>query len=116
VNLNHPRDINQARLLANIASRAFSLFQDGYRCCPFETCPYLFVVLPPAPDTVGYVVDIHPDHPYCSCPCFARHQVCKHYLAVVEEAALLARVAEREREQEYADHPVFGCEPDGGEW
>lgn len=84
----------EARTLANIARRAATLFEDGYKAMPLGRGSYC--IFSPNDDTYAVFISDTPDcevfGSYCSCPCFQSRKTCKHLQAVVnaiEEGAEL---------------------------
>lgn len=72
--------INEAITLANIARRALTLFDEGYRLRQ-HPAPHFFTVY--SPTGAEYVVWTEGER--CSCPSFQKHKTCKHLLAVKNE-------------------------------
>jgi len=75
----------EARTLANIARRAATLFQDGYKVASYVPGLYLIT----SPEAAFYTVRVSGTPgcevfgSYCTCPCFGKHKTCKHLQAVV---------------------------------
>ena len=96
-------DLATARILANIAERAQTLFSTGgYRAQAFYTNPAVFFVFPPQIEKLPYVVDTREGKRHCNCPAFAQHKECKHILACD------AMIEDDRRADEAAEWHKFG--------
>lgn len=88
-----PRDAQSAALLARIFERSHFLRSAGYDWSAFAL--KLFRVFKPENTEkvkADYWVDLTLQT--CSCECFEKHGVCKHYLAVEEEFVLCEKEEE----------------------
>ena len=82
-----PRDISEARLLANVKARADRLFEDGYLARRID--PYRLLITAPS----GATYELDARHRSCTCPFFVKHAgrfACKHLLGA---ACLLKKIA-----------------------
>ena len=112
-------NINLARTLANIASRAKTLFDDGYTMQEDETFDGFFTVT--KPDGKQYTVIHDGFKKSCTCGAFDEYGTCKHFLAVADEVErrramcaehdLLMAEAETSAGCDFPDGPlaVGGC-------
>jgi len=70
-----PRNIDEARLLANITTRAQRLFQDGYTLTRQDE--HDLIITNDEGDKRYYLSTLFES---CTCKCMAIHGTCKHYL------------------------------------
>lgn len=77
-------NINTARTEANIATRALTLWADGYTC---EQSPFGDTFAIGRPEGGFYVVTLPTAgrDAHCTCPCFPKARTCKHYIATQAE-------------------------------
>lgn len=85
----------EARTLANISRRAARLWEDGYTAQEFFPGNFWMH----SPQHQVYLVRVLPYAYDCTCPCFAKHDTCKHLEAVA--AMMEARAQEAAQEAEY---------------
>ena len=106
-------DINLARILANIASRAVTLFtEQGYTMEEDDTFDGFFTVTKPNGDT--YLVIHDGFKKSCSCEAYKQYETCKHFLAVADELEQRRAMCEAyEREQAEAETADGVDYPDG---
>src|SRR5579862_788239 len=76
-----PLTFNEARTLANIASRAKTLFDDGYTYEQFRDFPNKYHV--ESPKGALYTVDVKAQT--CTCLCHDERDTCKHLQAMTAE-------------------------------
>jgi hypothetical protein len=77
-------NINEARIMANIAARALTLTEKGYTYRPGSISGLFWVKKPNGRE---YMVDITDETPYCSCEGFKQNGECSHRLWVKEDQA-----------------------------
>ena len=111
-------NFNEARENANVATRAKSLFADGYTVEAWGEGTDLYEVTSPAKKT--YIVDT--DKQTCSCPYFKKNdgkKECKHLQGITKllsdtEAAEAALLAQYDEEQNYEG--IDGSNGGGWNW
>lgn len=107
-----PVDLATARLFANVAERARTLFRTGgYRAQAFESNAAMFFVFPPEVEKLPYIVDTLPGREHCTCPFFAEHGTCKHFQGLLGEIADNARAdAEADERTAYQTYGRYDFE------
>jgi len=105
-------DINLAITLANIAKRALTLFDEGYRMIEDETFDGFFTVTKPTGES--YLVICDGIKESCSCEAYKQYRCCKHLLAVKAEVDRTAAMCAEYDRMMAETETLAGCDYSDG--